>query len=291
MELKKADLHLHTDASDDHIDWPFRLPMKPILSPLETYTLAKSRGMDYVTFTDHDTIDGAMRLHDALGKWPADFFISEEITAAYPGLEHDIHVNAFDITPSQHDAIQRLPRLEHGIHVGELSKYLKREDILYSWNHPFWSSTCSDIAMRTLDEIAEHFGVVEVRNGTRRKSLCDVAETLAYSKQAARVGGSDSHTYDAGLTYTLATGETPREFLESIRKGESAVEGLYGTEERFVRDTAALMKTNFRRAAQRCGIATRAALNGCERLGQLIAPTIVRTYHRKQDRNLGRLYT
>ena len=47
--------------------------------PAALYELAKRRGMDFVTITDHDTIDGALRLADR-----PDFFISEELT----GLAH-----------------------------------------------------------------------------------------------------------------------------------------------------------------------------------------------------------
>ena len=48
--------------------------------PEAIYELAKRRGMDFVTITDHDTIDGALRLADR-----PDFFVSEELTARVQG--------------------------------------------------------------------------------------------------------------------------------------------------------------------------------------------------------------
>ena len=45
--------------------------------PEEVYELAKRRGMDFVTITDHDTIDGALAIADR-----PDVFVSEELTAA-----------------------------------------------------------------------------------------------------------------------------------------------------------------------------------------------------------------
>ena len=47
--------------------------------PEEVYELAKRRGMDFVTITDHVTIDGAMEIADRPGT-----FVSEELTAQPP---------------------------------------------------------------------------------------------------------------------------------------------------------------------------------------------------------------
>ena len=47
--------------------------------PQEVYELAKRRGMDFVTITDHDTIAGVLEIADR-----PDVFISEELTAALP---------------------------------------------------------------------------------------------------------------------------------------------------------------------------------------------------------------
>jgi len=48
--------------------------------PQEVYELAKQRGMDFVTITDHDTIDGCLELADR-----PDCFVSEELTARFAG--------------------------------------------------------------------------------------------------------------------------------------------------------------------------------------------------------------
>ena len=47
--------------------------------PEEVYELAKRRGMDFVTITDHDTIDGALQIADR-----PDTFISP--TASRPTI-------------------------------------------------------------------------------------------------------------------------------------------------------------------------------------------------------------
>ena len=62
--------------------------------PAEVYELAKRRGMDFVTLTDHDTIDGALELAHL-----PDTFISEELTARFRGEPQAVHVLCLGVTP------------------------------------------------------------------------------------------------------------------------------------------------------------------------------------------------
>src|SRR5437763_10294149 len=69
--------------------------------PEAVYEKLKCLGMDLVTITDHDCIDGS----ECLRRYP-DFFVSEEITCRMPsGTE--LHVGAYDLTERQHVEIQR----------------------------------------------------------------------------------------------------------------------------------------------------------------------------------------
>ena len=69
--------------------------------PEEVYELAKRRGMDFVTITDHDTIDGAL----AIAHLP-DTFISEELTVWFKGEPQAVHVLCYGITPEDHEWLQ-----------------------------------------------------------------------------------------------------------------------------------------------------------------------------------------
>ena len=64
--------------------------------PEEVYELAKRRGMDFVTITDHDTIDGCLEIADR-----RDVFVSEELTAWFAGEPQAVHVLCFGITPGR----------------------------------------------------------------------------------------------------------------------------------------------------------------------------------------------
>lgn len=55
-------MHVHSTASEISklgVQRSLSLPERAT-EPEEVYELAKARGMDFVTITDHDTIDGAL---------------------------------------------------------------------------------------------------------------------------------------------------------------------------------------------------------------------------------------
>ena len=64
--------------------------------PEEVYELAKRRGMDFVTITDHDTIDGCLEIADR-----PDVFVSEELTAWFAGEPQAVHVLCYGIEPGR----------------------------------------------------------------------------------------------------------------------------------------------------------------------------------------------
>src|SRR5215469_13716698 len=78
----RVDMHCHSTASQLSklgVQRSLGLP-ECATPPEEVYELAKRRGMDFVTITDHDTIDGCLELADR-----PDCFVSEELTARFAG--------------------------------------------------------------------------------------------------------------------------------------------------------------------------------------------------------------
>src|ERR1700761_6871367 len=62
----RVDLHCHSTASQFSklgVQRSLGLP-ECATPPQEVYELAKRRGMDFVTITDHDTIEGCLELPD-----------------------------------------------------------------------------------------------------------------------------------------------------------------------------------------------------------------------------------
>src|ERR1700741_1732539 len=101
--MSRADLHCHSTASEISklgIQRSLGLP-ECATPPEEVYELAKRRGMDFVTITDHDTIDGCLDIADG-----DDFSISEALTVWFRGEPQAIHLLCFGITPEDHGWLQ-----------------------------------------------------------------------------------------------------------------------------------------------------------------------------------------
>src|SRR5436190_16725610 len=104
MTSSRADLHCHSTASQVSklgVQRALGLP-ECATPPEEVYALAKRRGMDFVTITDHDTIEGALELAARY----ADAFVSEELTAWFRGEPQAVHILCWGITVADHERLQ-----------------------------------------------------------------------------------------------------------------------------------------------------------------------------------------
>src|SRR5579862_5315122 len=131
LQGTRADLHCHSSASETSrlgVQRALGLP-ECATPPEEVYELAKRRGMDFVTITDHDTIDGAL----AISERP-DVFISEELTASFRAEPQAVHVLCYGITPDDHDWLQA-----HNDDVEACAEYLHGNGITVALAHPFYA--------------------------------------------------------------------------------------------------------------------------------------------------------
>ena len=102
----RVDMHCHSTASQLSrlgVQRSLGLP-ECATPPEEVYELAKRRGMDFVTITDHDTIDGCLELADR-----PDCFVSEELTARFAGEPQAVHVLCYGITPETTSGCRHTP--------------------------------------------------------------------------------------------------------------------------------------------------------------------------------------
>ena len=214
----RVDLHVHTVHS--------RLRVIPALGardcysePLQVYRRARAHGMDLVTFTDHDTIDGCLDLLSRCGDLE-DFFISEEVSARDPHTGGRFHVSVFDIDERRHREIQRLKG-----DLRELASYLQQQGIPASLNHVGSSLVRCRPPLDELVRIASGFPLIETLNGAQVVEANRVAEFLARrlewgGRVLGRVGGSDAHTVRRiGWTWTTASALDRAAFLAALREG------------------------------------------------------------------------
>ena len=102
----RADLHVHTRHSTHNGTMPFLGARDCYSTPRDVYRVAKSRGMDLVAITDHDSIDGALELLDERPD-AEDVIVGEEITCRMPGGGVEVHIGAYGMTESLHRDVQR----------------------------------------------------------------------------------------------------------------------------------------------------------------------------------------
>lgn len=222
--FKKADLHCHSVYSTFKY---FRIAntRDSYNRPEDVYRLAKQRGMDFVTLTDHDSIDGCLYL---LNKQPDldDFFISEEVETWFPDTRQRIHINVFGIDERQHAEIQK--RREN---IYDLHAYLREEKILASANHMFQNYRMRNSPRQYFEEMLRMFDVFEVKNGamaSQHNRLVEDLMAVVCEKRGdvSLVAGSDAHTLGPlARVYTVAEAETTSEFLEKVRQGQCFVWG------------------------------------------------------------------
>jgi hypothetical protein len=234
--------------------------------------------MDFVTITDHDSIDGCKALFDRRGELP-DFIFGEEVTTRLPEDGTIVHVNVFDIDEAQHAEMQRL---RGNIH--ELVAYLRQIDKLFVLNHPTWTAQHRALERRHVETMFELFDVFEGLNGSRSYAHNAFACHATRGRGKVLVAGSDSHTHRVGTTYTRGAGSTKAELLAGIRAGDSALCGSFGTPEKLREDVwITLQKTAERRISAAGNAWERLVCRGLARLGRALCPLVCLGYHIRQN--------
>jgi glycosyltransferase involved in cell wall biosynthesis/predicted metal-dependent phosphoesterase TrpH len=221
-ENSRADMHVHSTASQLSklgIQRSLNLP-ECATPPEEVYALAKRRGMQFVTITDHDTIAGAQAIEHL-----PDTFISEELTVWFRGEAQAVHVLCYGITPDDHDWLQA-----HNDDVEACSSYLHEHGLTAALAHPFYAVQ-APLTARHRRRLAELFPIWETRNGSRAKELNLPAFVYIETHGGTAIGGSDDHAgIDIGATFTETPGATtPEEFLAHIRGGDVSAHGAQGS--------------------------------------------------------------
>ena len=229
----RCDMHCHSTASRLSrlgVQRSLGLP-ECATPPEEVYELAKRRGMDFVTITDHDTIDGCLELADR-----PDCFVSEELTARFAGEAQAVHVLCYGIDPGDHEWLQA--------QAGDLeacAAYLHENGIACALAHPFYN-VAAPLGPRHRRRLAELFPIWEVRNGSRAAELNMPAVVYAETHGSTGIGGSDDHAgVDIGRTWTeVPAAATPEEFLAGLRAGQAEAGGEQGSAAKWAHAAMAL---------------------------------------------------
>lgn len=242
--MSRADLHLHSRYSVSSSEYLIRMmQLNESYTDIETlYVQAKARGMDFVTVTDHDTIDGALELVE---NHPADSFVSVEVTARFPEDNCKAHILVYDINEKQFSRVRSIRR-----DIYELRDYLVSEELPHSLAHATYNMD-GMLKLEHLQKFILLFDVFEVCNGGRNRcqneGWKEILDRLTPGKiddlyrlhhiepaspdpwNKGFTGGSDDHAgVFIGTTWTRSPAGDLRGFLESVRERRSGYGGEHG---------------------------------------------------------------
>jgi predicted metal-dependent phosphoesterase TrpH len=194
--------------------------------PIDVYRRAKSRGMDLVAITDHDSIEGALELAASVDN-PAEVIIGEEVSCWHGDIQ--VHLGVYGMTEDLHRDLQPLRR-----NVFDVIACLRSAGVFFSLNHLlhfYRGQTPLADYLRLLDEVP----ALEARNGAMLPAHNLLIEAIVARRTdgsdstLSAIGGSDAHTLRrVGRTWTEAPGANREEFLDSLKRGLGRPGGDHG---------------------------------------------------------------
>src|SRR6267154_550831 len=242
--MSKCDLHVHSRYSARSEEWLFRRFDFPdsYSDPKELHRQLLEAGMDYVTITDHDTIEGGLQIVDL-----PQVFISEQVTTYFPQDPCKLHILVWGISEQQHREIEGVRD-----NIFELQRYLQTAQIAHAVAHPLYSVN-GKLEASHIERLILLFKHFEGINGLRDALLSDLAQTLfeqltpekidalanrhnlapTHAKPWKKifVGGSDDHggQFLASAYTKTPPAESAAKFLAQIRNGNCSARGQGGT--------------------------------------------------------------
>src|SRR5207248_7408314 len=242
--MSKCDLHIHSRFSARSEEWLFRRFDFPdsYSDPRELHRQLIERGLNFITITDHDTIDGCLEIRDL-----PNTFISEQVTTYFPQDPCKIHILVWGITEKQHNDIVIIRD-----NIFALQRYLQSGQIAHAVAHPLYSVN-GKLQASHLERLILLFKHFEGRSGLRDALLSELAVRLLGSLTSEKidefanrhdlapthtepwkkilVGGSDDHggKFMASAYTETPKAKTPAEFLAHVTAGRCETKGQGGT--------------------------------------------------------------
>jgi glycosyltransferase involved in cell wall biosynthesis len=209
--------------------------------PADVYAAARARGMDFVTITDHNTLDGSFAIAHLPGT-----FLSTEFDTWFPEDGCRVHVVALGI-----DEATFASALQARSSIYDLVACLREAGVLHCLAHPLFDMT-GKLTEDVVEKLLLLFNVLEGRNGARvlrcNGLLREVAGSLTPERIAgmaerqgiepygetpwrkALTGGSDDHSglFVAGVHTEAECDGTVEDFLGAVSAGSGEPAGEEG---------------------------------------------------------------
>jgi glycosyltransferase involved in cell wall biosynthesis len=244
--VKKADLHVHSMFSAHPSEWFLQRlgTRESYTGPEQVYASAKSKGMDFVTITDHNQIDGVLALKE---RHPDDVFTGAEITAYFPEDRCKIHVLVYGFTPDQ---FREIDLLRSDIYL--LRDFIHRQNLAHSVAHATFNIN-KKLDISHIERLLLLFNFFEGFNGARTRRANTEFVKILQALEASHIGdlyrkyriepigadpwikgltgGSDDHAgMFIGETFTcLPSACTSGDFLTKLREKQSQPGGRHNS--------------------------------------------------------------
>jgi glycosyltransferase involved in cell wall biosynthesis len=235
----RADLHVHSIHSERPSEWILKTlgTRESYTQPEHIYRQAREHGMDLVTITDHNTIDGVLELRTRYGR---DILMGVEATTYFPEDGCKIHVLIYGFSEGQFAEINRARAS-----IYDLRDYLRREGLAHSLAHATYALN-GKLAFEHLEKLILLFDVFEGLNGfgsARQNGIWQEALFALTPEHIQRLyerhriepfgpepwrkgitGGSDDHSgMFIGTTWTRAPAGV--DFLQALRDRRTQAAG------------------------------------------------------------------
>ncbi|CAN5460727.1 glycosyltransferase [soil metagenome] len=242
--MSRCDLHVHSRYSERSQEWLFRRFDLPdsCSDPGKIYNDLRAAGMDFVTITDHDTIEGALQIVEK-----PHTFLSEQVTTYFPHDPCKIHLLVWGLSEAQHGDIVALRE-----NIFELQAFLVKAELAHAVAHPLYSIN-GKLDTPHFEKLILLFKHFEGINGLRDALLSDLSRSILSGLTPGKIdelanrydlapthsepwrkiftGGSDDH---GGQFLASAYTETPpvrssAAFLKQVKRGTCIAQGSAGT--------------------------------------------------------------
>ncbi|MGM0418488.1 MAG: glycosyltransferase [Thermodesulfobacteriota bacterium] len=231
----RTDMHVHSKYSYRPASWILKKIgcAESYTDPFYIYKNLKEMGMDFVTITDHNTIQGCLDIAHL-----PDTFISEEVTTYFPEDGCKLHVLVYDITEKDHEVISSIRQ-----NVFDLVDYLNEKNIVHSIAHPMFSinGKLEDHHFHRMLLLFKNFELNGAKDNLQNQIIQKLTKTLTKEKieelsnkysikprgknpwVKVLTSGSDDHSsLYMGYSFTeTKKAENPRDFLTKVNSGYS----------------------------------------------------------------------
>ncbi|GEM_PF-32494 len=189
----KVDLHVHSQYSKDSLN-----TLEDIIAT------CRRKGLDVICLTDHNAIEGALRLRDMS---PLPVIVGQEITTLWGEI---IAYFVEELIPA-------------GLHPLEAVQRVREQGGLVSIPHPLDRIRREAMGREKVLQIIEHVDALEVFNSRcLLPGFNDAARALAHEYGLPGTAGSDAHSLvEIGVTYLeMAAFHSKDEFLQNLIQAE-----------------------------------------------------------------------